>query len=836
MQARLSFNAGELAPELGARADLDKFMFGCEVLENWEVGQLGGVRRRRGMRPVVSAISSASKIIPYVYSYADGDALRFVVEVAPDCVRVLSFDGREVARFCDGDETDDGVLHFECDPASVRFTQLNKLLLLTSIWHRPMVLKLDDDVWKFEPWEFKHQPWRYAHDELRDNEVVVSYSGDDSWDVEFSEKEAEEDTASAVEDVDFLRVSYNVERQEAVSHVDELLSPVVTVADEVPVSANEGDKFAVRVEDGESYWVCISQQGFPSGSYVEGLESPANYANAFRQADTMKGFDGVKRIFSLSEAGSLGFGDKVVIKSEYWKYFTCVKTYEGLREGFTDFEDYPEYFVEGLAVGAAMSCRGKWAFKCSGVWYGTYEVRRCYDSDRLDGRWESRGVSASYNDSASNTGIEGDEKEEECYLRLFITRSRRLGDNVKAGFPQDSCHNRLVVEGYLHDIELKATPFASGDGVSWSCEDIFVPKPGTRIRSRDWSWAAFSERYGFPLLAMVYNQRLVFASTEEQPQTLWMSRVDDINNFLDGDEDDAAICGLTLNTATQDPICWLKTRKKSLLLGTTSAEYAVEPGTTTGGITAENAMNEVHSDRGSDEQRAISMPERVVFVSRGAKRAYEFGYSYEADGYVTRDLSLLAPHIAREHGGLQGGSAIEEPNVVAMFPLGDGQLALCTYNGTQEVRAWHRWVTEGKILDVCGISDGRNNDKIFLVVERDSIPWIEVVDDESPFYDGEGDDYVSTLVTNSLRSPLEEPVRAKGNGPISLCFGEDLVTEGVEISSDGGRHWCGLNTVKAVLGKGWHSDLVTNTENRFERKVGIRVCGERGANILAIQA
>lgn len=49
MQTRTCFNGGELSPELAERADLDVYMRGCRVLENWELSQMGGVKRRRGM-------------------------------------------------------------------------------------------------------------------------------------------------------------------------------------------------------------------------------------------------------------------------------------------------------------------------------------------------------------------------------------------------------------------------------------------------------------------------------------------------------------------------------------------------------------------------------------------------------------------------------------------------------------------------------------------------------------------------------------------------------------------------------------------------------------------
>ena len=832
MQARVSFNAGEFAPELSERADLEKYSFGCSVLENWEVGQLGGIKRRRGMRPVTTALSSASKIIPYVYSFAEGEGLRFLVELAPTSLRVLTLDGVRCASFRDGDKLKNGdTLHFDCDPAAIRYTQINKLLILTSLYHKPMVLKYDGSTWEFEPWEFKHQPWRYNHDELQDAEVVVSYEGG-AWAVDFSDKAQDEDTVEILKGGGSMRASYRTGPVTRKSVVSNLIGEGVTVSPTVPTSAEDGDVFAVREEEGASYFVCISE--FPSSAYVAGLESPIHYSNAFRQVDSSAGFENVKAVYSLKELGNVSKGKKVAIKSESWHYYTCIRTYDSLDEGFTDYDDFPEYFVEGIAVGDAVPCKGTWAFKCSGTWYGEYAVKRCYDTSELTGDWELRGTSRSYNDSASNVGIEGDEKTEECYLRLFVNRSRCLGDEVKPGFPADSCHNRLVVDSYLHDITLTALPTEAGP--AWSCEDTFLPADGSRIRTKDWSWAAFSDRYGYPLLAVVYNQRLVFASTIEQPQTLRMSRVDDLNNFLDGDEDDSAICGLTLNTSTQDPICWLKPHKRSLLLGTTSAEYVIEPGSTVGVITASNAMNQIHSDRGSDGQSAITMSDKVIYVARGGKKAYEYGYNYEADGYIARDLSLLAPHIGR-YGGMFSGSAVEEPNPMALFVLGNGQLALCTYNSMQEVRAWHRWTTDGIIRDVCAMPDGARNDKIYLLVERDNVLWLEVVDEDSPYVDGEDCDYASVFITNNMISPFETKVEGKPSRTFSVCFGAEfsLIDGYVRATSNGGVDWYAFADDRPALPAGWYHEVPAPGGNKFERKIGIMVSGNRGAEILAVQ-
>lgn len=828
MQTRIAFNGGEYTPELAARADLDKYPMGCEVLENWDVGQFGGVKRRRGMRKVATAIKAGAALVPYVYSYTKGEDLRFLVEIGDNYVRVLTVEGEQVAIFNDGDMVGTERLFFHFDSRKVRYYQLNKLLFFTSLTQPPMVLSYDMGKWVFEEWKFKNQPWRYTHLELRDTAVVLSYKNGE-YSVDFG-KTKDEETDKAIKVQDVLRVSYRTDRQEAKGKASDLVSGVKVVT-ALPATALAGDRFAIAKDDGCTYYVCVAD--FSSIGYVEGLESPGNYSNAFKVVDTVKGFEEVEPISSMKEVSTMKKGGKVAFLSRYWEYWTCVKDFT--KGEYEKFEENPEYFVKGLAIGDAVSSRGTWAFKCSGIWYGEYEVRRCYDGPELSREWETRGVSVSYNDSPTNNGIEGDEKDEECYLRLFINKSRNLSDNLLEGFPTEINHNELVVDSYVHDVTLKATRFI--DRIDWVCLDVVKPVDGLRVSTKDWSWAAFGERYGYPLVCERYAQRLVFAGTMGQPLTLWMSRVDDLNNFLEGETDDAGIA-LTLSAVSQDPICWLKSRKNDLLLGTSSSEYVITTSANKAAFTSANAIAQEHTHRGSDGQMAVASDEKVLFVGRGGKRVYEYGYNYESDGYISRELSLFAAHIGQEHGGLLRGTLIEAPETVAVFTLGDGQIGLCTYNSMQEVRAWHRWITQGHVWDVCALTNGEKDDLLFLLVEREGKQNIEVVSESNSYEDEGGSDYVSTLVTNSLHGAVDKAVRTLPNTAFSACFGEEcsLIHGEVEVSTDGGAHWYGVNRNCASLEKGWHSDLMAWSSNTFDRRFGIRVSGDRGLHLLAIQA
>jgi hypothetical protein len=182
-------------------------------------------------------------------------------------------------------------------------------------------------------------------------------------------------------------------------------------------------------------------------------------------------------------------------------------------------------------------------------------------------------------------------------------------------------------------------------------------------------------------------------------------------------------------------------------------------------------------------------------------------------------------------------SCIRKPDTVGLFVLGDGQLALCTYNKLHEINAWHRWVTEGRIISVCGMPNGTENDKIFLIVERDGSTWVEVVDSESDYRD-DGRDYASLLVLNALMDYRQGFFEQKESKPNYLCLGADFQVKGdnILVSDDGGHTW--LRPPHAgdnVLHKGWNKQF-TPSGYKYEVKPSVKVTGNQGIHILGLRA
>lgn len=363
--------------------------------------------------------------------------------------------------------------------------------------------------------------------------------------------------------------------------------------------------------------------------------------------------------------------------------------------------------------------------------------------------------------------------------------------------------------------------------------DKFRPPMSGVLETDDWSWAAWSERYGYPSLVEIFNQRLVLAGTDAQPLTIWMSQTDDLDNFDITDEATSGMA-LTLNASTQDPIRWLVAQGGRVMLGTSEGEY-VAMSSTQAAMTNENAVISAHGFIGSAAVAAVRGSDRVIYFERGGGRVMQYGYDQAQDAYISTDLTVYAEHVLADGGGVVEGCFLRKPDCKAVLVLADGQLALMTYNSAHRVNAWHRYVTKGKFLSVTMLPNGDLPDSLYAVVQSSNEVWIGVMDEQSEYLDGRGVDYVSTLLTNALT--VTRLGGAKESNPeLYLFVHEPLPVDGVRLTVNGGRTWTRVPRQQdALLARGWHKLVAVPTVG-MDRSVGFRCSGNQGMVVGALQA
>jgi hypothetical protein len=245
--------------------------------------------------------------------------------------------------------------------------------------------------------------------------------------------------------------------------------------------------------------------------------------------------------------------------------------------------------------------------------------------------------------------------------------------------------NRLInfSNGYA-----KITGFTSATVVNATVEDDF----DNTTAVTDWKLGAFSTTTGHPRCVSFFEQRLVFAGTSQQPQTMFFSKSGDYENMTIGTNDDDAMI-YTIASNQVNAIQALKATR-TLIVMTTGGEYAVSSGAAQDAITPTNINIRKQSNYGSSGVDALSIGNATIFLQRSRRKIRELAYNFDTDGYTAPDLTILADHVSES--GFTDMSYQQEPYSVVWAVRADGQMAGLTYNRLENVVAWHRHIFGGK--------------------------------------------------------------------------------------------------------------------------------------------
>ena len=298
-----------------------------------------------------------------------------------------------------------------------------------------------------------------------------------------------------------------------------------------------------------------------------------------------------------------------------------------------------------------------------------------------------------------------------------LTASAITGINSNTGF-QTTDIGRLV-------------SFRSGYGeitahTSTTVVTITIIKDmGSSSTSTDWALGAFSDTTGYPSCVTFYEQRLVFAGTQDQPQTLFFSKSGDYENMDENRggtiaDDDAIIYTIASNQV--NAIRFLSATR-TLIVGTVGGEFSVSGGGTDDPVTPTNILIKKQSNNGCANIDAIPVGNVTLFLQRAKRKIRELAYNFDVDGYVAPDMTILAEHITET--GINEMSYQQEPNQLIWCVRQDGRLVCLTYQREQQVVAWHKHIFGGAFgsgIAVCeSIATIPTNDKEYqtwVVIKR----------------------------------------------------------------------------------------------------------------------
>ena len=236
--------------------------------------------------------------------------------------------------------------------------------------------------------------------------------------------------------------------------------------------------------------------------------------------------------------------------------------------------------------------------------------------------------------------------------------------------------------------------FAAGGAASSSEDGGGYVKLITHSPTTDWSEQAFSAVRGYPAAVCFHENRLVFAGTLAQPDTIFMSKIGKFFNFDTGDAEDTDSIDLTAATGQVNEIRYMISNRDLQVFGASGELYV--PTYLNQSITPTNAQIRKQTPYGTDYIQPASIDGATVFVQHDGHTVREYLYTDGEDAYTASAVSTLSSHLIDHPRAMTVvHSAFDLPDSYAFFILRSGEGALFSSNRAEKRASWSRVTSLG---------------------------------------------------------------------------------------------------------------------------------------------
>ena len=240
----------------------------------------------------------------------------------------------------------------------------------------------------------------------------------------------------------------------------------------------------------------------------------------------------------------------------------------------------------------------------------------------------------------------------------------------------------------------------------------------------------FSGPGNYPRAVTFIQQRLALASTDSEPQAVYLSQTANYENFgYASPAKDSDAITFRMRARQVNIVRSMLAARYGLLLLTSSAEWVVTGGSASDAITPSAIVIANQGYRGAAPVQPINVGETVLFAQRSGGVIRDFSYSYGDDAWVGKDLTIMSRHLF-ENRSIKAWAYAQAPSSIVWVVLDDGSLVSLTYMKEHEVWAWtrHESGADAFFEDVTTIAEGGEDVPYFVVrrtIDGASVRYIE---------------------------------------------------------------------------------------------------------------
>lgn len=709
--------------------------------------------------------------------------------------------------------TSTAVPYADSEINDLQFSQLADVIFITHPNHPQATLsRYSDSDWRYEVLEFDYGP--YLDQEVGDQNTSLTLSTVVDR-VTLTSTAA--DFASVTIGTSF--VEYSFSGQKCLGLVKEKFT-----------------NYIVSIEPLEDRSLVLSKEVYSPGLYTswDGTNNVPTYDTTITGSGVTVAFSATAVVTQEHIGNYLRFTDKDGVY--YW--MTVDSVGDILRQGAYGILATGDILTVTVPTGAVTRSLRRIAARLTSSDPAFFNLN--YDTGRLFrlvlGEYV---VHARVRSQASYT-LPGDTSSANDYINMTYNDAAAVtaGDTVTGpGIPAGT----TVVAAYPNDVQSYITLSANTTTSEIGGSFVFVASSGQNMgvllnrsiprsvegltavqngTTNDWNKGAwFTGNY--PNTVSFHEGRLGFAGTTLQPQTCWLSKVDDLYNFAATDEklrvfDDAAIA-FTIASDTINQIQWMSSRQV-LLIGSAGAEWKVGSSQQGSPLTPTNISVQNQSAYGSAFVKPISIGKSALYLQRAGRKLREMSYDYQTDSQVSLDLTVFAEHILKDHGGAEQLCYQQLPESVVFARLADGQIGVLTYEPDQKIYAWSRFILggTGAVVESIATVVEDNQSRLYMVVKRTidsaTVRTIEVLDPE--FRPTSATDRTALFfMDNYLLGGVPGSVNLTGladyEGETVSVLIDNLVYENQAVSSSGTYTLPSMPTTRYAIGLPYTSKLKT---------------------------
>lgn len=199
-----------------------------------------------------------------------------------------------------------------------------------------------------------------------------------------------------------------------------------------------------------------------------------------------------------------------------------------------------------------------------------------------------------------------------------------------------------------------------------------------------WRLSAWSASDGYPATVGFDGDRLTWGGSDTEPLKLWESVPEEFENHappgataLDTDGINIRMTGGRLNR-----IAFIE-ELSPLIVGTPGTIRIVGPLDQGSALSNTNIQQKPNGTIGAAAIQPLIIGNTMLYVDRYSTRIYALSFDLNVNSYVPRELSIESDHLLLS--GIIENSFQQQPDNLCWYPVGNGRVAVLTYEQSQSI-------------------------------------------------------------------------------------------------------------------------------------------------------